>query len=421
MEVPNGWLQVLRGPRPPAARWPKGEKKSKSSQDSLQQRAPPSGVRPTPASSGVRTGRWRAGQEQRTSPDAVRQEARERVVKLQRALEVLGETSGPEVGGLRSALEKARKLSSEPAVEVQITECKGFIVRAEKRVAELDAQRAREVAALEEGKVRLQRLEEEAACKVQDGAQSTQAPGAPPDLAAEVEQLQKEGDRVAGSESGTPGVFQTASHWRNPHVPTGPSFVRGFRPDVQRRHHEVDGRPASRYPRGHHGRQRSRGGKALSCHGVRGHRMVNTEHVADDGDQFSSLNPMDSEASHPERRLVFLRILGCGVGETENPGPGQFIRQRGDASCSFCVARDARYGLRGMRIGEAAHPGPGWDTRRRRRVSSSDDEVGSDDAPLVPPTVVDDVECTQWESGASFSLPSRGPEFFSTRTPVSWG
>ena len=136
-----------------------------------------------------------------------------------------------------------------------------------------------------------------------------------------------------------------------------------FRPHVQRRHHEVDGRPASRHPRGHHGRQRSRGGKALSCHGVRGRRMVNTEHVAVDGDQFSTLNPMDS----------------------------QFSRQHGDASCSICVSRDARYGLRGIRIGEAAHPGPGRDSRRRRRVISSDDEVGSDDAPLVPPTVVDDV------------------------------
>ena len=33
--------------------------------------------------------------------------------------------------------------------------------------------------------------------------------------------------------------------------------------------------------------------------------------------------------------------------------------------------------------------------------------------------MVDDAECTQRESGASFSLPSRSPEFFSTRTPVS--
>ena len=71
--------------------------------------------------------------------------------------------------------------------------------------------------------------------------------------------------------------------------------------------------------------------------------------------------------------------------------------------------------MRGIRIGEAAHPGPGRDNRRRRRVISSDDEVGSDDAPLVPPTVVDDVECTQWESGSSFSLPSRMPVSVSNR------
>ena len=65
--------------------------------------------------------------------------------------------------GLRSALEKAKKMSSEP-VEVQITECKGFIARAEKRVADLDAQRAQEVAALEEGRAKLQRLESEVSC-----------------------------------------------------------------------------------------------------------------------------------------------------------------------------------------------------------------------------------------------------------------
>ena len=101
------------------------EGREEGSPDPSQQRAPPSAVRPTPASIAGRSGRWRFGQEQRANPDTVRQEARERVAKLQRALEVLGETSGPEVDGLRSALEKARKLASEPAVEVQISECKG--------------------------------------------------------------------------------------------------------------------------------------------------------------------------------------------------------------------------------------------------------------------------------------------------------
>ena len=120
---------------------------------------------PTQQSSGGRNGRWLAGSEQqRVSPDAVRQAARDRVAKLQQALEVLGDISGAEVDGLRSALEKAKKMSPEPTVEVQITESKGFIARAEKRVADLDAQRAPEVAALEEGRAKLLRLGSEVSC-----------------------------------------------------------------------------------------------------------------------------------------------------------------------------------------------------------------------------------------------------------------
>ena len=70
------------GPRPPVARWPKAEKKFSS--------AHPVEFAPHQRRA-ERTGRWQAGQEQLSSPDAVRQEARERVVKLQRALEVLGQ------------------------------------------------------------------------------------------------------------------------------------------------------------------------------------------------------------------------------------------------------------------------------------------------------------------------------------------
>ena len=57
-----------------------------------------------------RSGRWRVGSEpQRVSPDAVRQAAHDRVAKLQQALEVLGDISGAEVDGLRSALERRHR------------------------------------------------------------------------------------------------------------------------------------------------------------------------------------------------------------------------------------------------------------------------------------------------------------------------
>ena len=55
-----------------------------------------------------------------------------------------------------------------------------------------------------------------------------------------------------------------------------------------------------------------------------------------------------------------------------------------------------RCGMTGVRVGEAAHPGPGRESRRRRRVSSSDEvasaratEVDSDHCALVfPPSRV---------------------------------
>ena len=136
------WLVAcVAGPRPPAARRPKAEKVPKKCGSGSSARASVCADQ-WRSPCGGRSGRWRVGPEQRVGPDAVRQEARKRVVKLQQALEVLGETSGPDVDSLRFALEKAFKLSSEPTVEVQITECQGFIARAEKRVAVLDAQRA---------------------------------------------------------------------------------------------------------------------------------------------------------------------------------------------------------------------------------------------------------------------------------------
>ena len=51
----------------------------------------------------------------------------------------------------------------------------------------------------------------------------------------------------------------------------------------------MDARPPSRHPRGHHGGQRVRGGKAVPCHGFRGHRLVHTEYIAFDGVQHSAV------------------------------------------------------------------------------------------------------------------------------------
>ena len=87
------------------------------------------------------------------------------------------------------------------------------------------------------------------------------------------------------------------------------------------------------------------------------------------------------------------------------------VNECGEVSLSFLV-RSSRYGLRGVRIGEASHPGPPRTLRRLRSTSTSHTqiEVSSDDEPLIPPNIGRDDECagpTQWDSGAQFSMPDR--------------
>ena len=54
----------------------------------------------------------------------------------------------------------------------------------------------------------------------------------------------------------------------------------------------------------------------------------------------------------------------------------------------ICDRRDSLYGYRGVRVGEASHPGP--NPRRRRRVSSSRADISQQSAP--DPTLLDDLE-----------------------------
>ena len=79
-----------------------------------------------------------------------------KVVRLEKALEVLQDCSGPEIEGLKSALKKAREAAREPPLEKQISECKEFIERSQKRIAA-------ETVLLEDARQRLARLEQRVA------------------------------------------------------------------------------------------------------------------------------------------------------------------------------------------------------------------------------------------------------------------
>ena len=167
IEVPSGWYEVIRGPRPPSQKWPLAA----SRQPAQQSRQPQSG----PAS-GRQGGRWgpRRGvvsvgrqepqtQRVRATPEVVLSSARERVVKLEAALAALGDTSGPEVALLQSSLQSAKRAAQEPALDVQVSQCEQFVARAQKRLVAHDEERARLVSELQEGESRLARLREAAA------------------------------------------------------------------------------------------------------------------------------------------------------------------------------------------------------------------------------------------------------------------
>ena len=64
--------------------------------------------------------------------------------KLEKALEVMSDVDGPAVEALRAELKEVQNAASVPTLDVQIQQCKTFIMRSERWLAEIDAQRVAE-------------------------------------------------------------------------------------------------------------------------------------------------------------------------------------------------------------------------------------------------------------------------------------
>ena len=90
------------------------------------------------------------------SPHVVVAEAKKKVFRLEKALEVYRDSTGQEVDFLKKAVAKAHEAARKRPLEVQIKECREF-VSSEQRF--LEADRQAELALLTEGKSRLSRLE----------------------------------------------------------------------------------------------------------------------------------------------------------------------------------------------------------------------------------------------------------------------
>ena len=119
LDVPSGWLRVLRGPRPPSEKWPVTHRPSSVSRGrSGQSKPPPKVARSAP----------REFKPSRT-PEVAVSEAAGEVKKLEAAIAALGEDSA-HAKGLHEALRIARARSTLPSVAERVESCKKFLDRA---------------------------------------------------------------------------------------------------------------------------------------------------------------------------------------------------------------------------------------------------------------------------------------------------
>ena len=208
------WVQVLRGPRPPAAKWPRVQRQSPSNVP-----VPSRGGLPN---TGVRPPTKVTDSGPRRNPEENCAAAQATVRRLEVALAGLEESYMAAREAIQASLVKARAAARVIPVSDRITECRSFIERAERRVTKaeegnnfVEKQMKAEVV---EGRARLRRLEQELELQVVPVPTTSEVLR----LQAMVSQLQVEKEELlrnaSGSMSERPAV-------RVEDIPIMPNFI----------------------------------------------------------------------------------------------------------------------------------------------------------------------------------------------------
>ena len=134
LEVPNGWIQLIRGPRPKSVQWPRV---SQPAEVRVPRQPKPNAPVAKPNAPVAKT----SGMRPFGDPSVKVTAAQEGVAKLESALAALQGVEGPEVDSLRAALKRAKDVKLTP-LDVQAKECEAFLARARAHLTELDAKRA---------------------------------------------------------------------------------------------------------------------------------------------------------------------------------------------------------------------------------------------------------------------------------------
>ena len=157
-------------------------------------------VREAPGSTEMATRAGSTRHASRHNPDEVLAAARNKVQRLERAIEVLGDNDSVEARWLTSALQEARRAAQERPTAIQVEECQAFIQRSQNRLLKMEQERVAEQKELDAALVRLTRLREEMSRVPAPGpTQPASVQPVPPDSTlAELQQLRA---RVAEMET----------------------------------------------------------------------------------------------------------------------------------------------------------------------------------------------------------------------------
>ena len=185
LDVPTGWVQIVRGPRPKSVTWPRANNQPTKPQ--VASAKPPGGQRHTGVAPQTRP---------RLSPEAVVEVSLSKVAKLEKALEVLGDTEGPVYEAMQAKLKRARSAAQLQPASVRLEQCRSFIERAKKRISDLEAEKAFQEAELKEAEVRLVRLEAEVAAPLPPTSTVLDLDAQVVSLRAQLQRTEEERDAV---------------------------------------------------------------------------------------------------------------------------------------------------------------------------------------------------------------------------------
>ena len=219
------WRTILRGPRPPSAKW---EKRSSPSAVSKPSQAPKKQDRQNPKPGKVSLA-------SPVSPDEALAAARARVAKLESALRTVGEDDET-FPILMAALKKAQSQAQERPIPDRIAAKRSFLERSEKRVegarqavgkakeelAKAEALLEKEEAMFKDGQQRLrQLLEEEKAMPSPFAPPPVPSAGVATEISrmqAIIDRLQDELTRLRGSGGAGAGICEDEPMMDLPHA-----------------------------------------------------------------------------------------------------------------------------------------------------------------------------------------------------------